>query len=131
MCRCCMYLLLEVASVLFINQHQVEVIAHRELFVDLPHRRRQIVAAEEQADGDGFSCRHHKMHTRVGSGGTRNTEPLYTPSTASFIPPCTSPYTWTTHSACPPLCRSYSVSSTVHDIDWLAEWRHVCGRQSS
>lgn len=47
-----MYLLLEVASLLFINEHQIEVIANRELFVDVPHCGSHFIASQEESDRD-------------------------------------------------------------------------------
>ncbi len=46
------YLLFEVAALLLIHEHQVQVVPHRELLVDVAHRRRQLVATQEQPDGD-------------------------------------------------------------------------------
>ncbi len=48
-------LLLEVSSLLLINQDQVEIVAHRELLVDVPHCRRQLVTTEEQPNWDGLA----------------------------------------------------------------------------
>lgn len=48
-------LLFEVTPLLLVHQYQVEVIANRELFIDVPHRRRQFIAAEEEADWNGLA----------------------------------------------------------------------------
>ena len=50
------YLLLEIASFFLIYQHQIEIEAHGELLIDIPHGGCQLVAGEKQADGDGFPC---------------------------------------------------------------------------
>lgn len=39
-----LHLLFEVASFLLVYQHQVEIIAHRELLVDVPHGGGELVA---------------------------------------------------------------------------------------
>lgn len=49
------HLLLEVAPLLFVDQHQVQVVAHRELLVDVSHRGGQVVAGQEQPDGNGLA----------------------------------------------------------------------------
>lgn len=49
------HLLFEVAPLLFVDQHQVQVVAHRELLVDVPHRGGQVVASQEQPDGYGLA----------------------------------------------------------------------------
>ena len=45
-------LLFKVAPLLLINKHQVEVVADTELFVDVSHRGRQVVASQEQTNGN-------------------------------------------------------------------------------
>lgn len=50
------HLLLEIASLLVVDQHQVEVVAHRELLVDIPHGGGELVARQEEPDGDGLTC---------------------------------------------------------------------------
>ena len=49
------HLLLEVAPLLLVDEHQVEVVAHRELLVDVPHGRRELVTAQKQPDRDGLA----------------------------------------------------------------------------
>lgn len=51
------HLLFEVAPFLLVDQHQVEVIAHRELLVDVPHGGGELVARQEEPDWDGLSCK--------------------------------------------------------------------------
>ena len=46
------YLLFEVSSFLFINENQVEIVAHREFLVDVFHGWCQLIAAEEQSNGN-------------------------------------------------------------------------------
>ena len=50
------HLLFEVASLLLIDQNQVEVIPDGELLVDVPHGGRQFIPTQEQTYGDGFTC---------------------------------------------------------------------------
>lgn len=45
-------LLFKVSSVLFIHQHQVKEVAHRELLVDIPHGGCQVISCQEQSDGN-------------------------------------------------------------------------------
>ena len=52
----CRHLLLEVTPLLLVNEHQVEVVAHRELLVDVPPGRRQLVTAQKQPYRDGLAC---------------------------------------------------------------------------
>ena len=47
-------LLLEVSPLFLVHQHQVEVVAHAELLVDVTHGRVQVVARQEQANGNGL-----------------------------------------------------------------------------
>lgn len=58
---CVPYLLLEVAPLLLIYEHQVEVVAHRELLVGVFHGRRHLIAGQEQPDGDGLACSSDSM----------------------------------------------------------------------
>lgn len=51
------HLLLEVAPFLLIYQHQVEVIAHRELLIYVPHGRSELIPCQEESDGDGLTCK--------------------------------------------------------------------------
>lgn len=41
------YLLFEVTSLLLVNQNQVQVVAHRELLVDVPHGGGQIISRQK------------------------------------------------------------------------------------
>jgi hypothetical protein len=49
-------LLLEVPTVLFVNEHQIEVISRAKLFIHVPERWRQVKSAEEESDGYCFPC---------------------------------------------------------------------------
>lgn len=49
------HLLFEIAPFLLVYKHQVEVIAHRELLVDVPHGGGELVASQEEPDWDGLS----------------------------------------------------------------------------
>lgn len=60
------HLLLEVAPLLLVYQHQVEVIAHRELLVDVPHGGRELIPCQEEPDRDGLSCRRKARVSTVG-----------------------------------------------------------------
>ena len=50
------YLLFEVAPLLLVDQNQVQVVAHRELLVDVSHGRCHLVAGQKQPDWDGLPC---------------------------------------------------------------------------
>lgn len=73
------HLLFEVASLFLIDQHQVEVITHRELLVDVPHGWSQLIASQEKPDGNGLPCKVHRtistgrMHSSKLGGHQRNT----------------------------------------------------------
>lgn len=54
------HLLFEIASLLLINQHQVEVITHRELLVDVPHGWSQLIASQKEPDGNGLPWKEHR-----------------------------------------------------------------------
>lgn len=41
------YLLFEITSLFLIDQHQVQIVAHRELLVDVSHGGSQIIASQE------------------------------------------------------------------------------------
>lgn len=49
------HLLFEIAPFLLIYQHQVKVIAHRELLVDVTHGWGELIPSQEEPDWDGFS----------------------------------------------------------------------------
>jgi len=49
------YLLFEVSPVLLIYKDEVQVVANGEFLVDVSHRRRQVVAVEEQPDWNRFA----------------------------------------------------------------------------
>lgn len=46
----CDFLLLEVSSVLFINQHKIQKVLHAEFVINVVMSRRQLVGTEEQSD---------------------------------------------------------------------------------
>ena len=48
------FLLLEVSPILLVHEHKVQVVAHAELVVDITVRGREVVGAQEDADGDGL-----------------------------------------------------------------------------
>jgi len=56
------FLLLEVASVLFVNEDEVEVVTRAELFVHVAECRRQVKPAEEQSDWDRFASHWRAVH---------------------------------------------------------------------
>ena len=61
------YLLFEVAALLLVDQNQVEVVAHGELLIHVPHGGRHLVAGQEQPDGDGLSWKGNRRE-RLGEG---------------------------------------------------------------
>ena len=54
--------LLEVPPGVLVYQHQAQVVPRRELLVDVAERRRQVEAAEEEADRDGLAARGGPVH---------------------------------------------------------------------
>lgn len=54
------HLLFKVASLFLIDQHQIEVITHRELLIDVPHRWSQLVASQKESDGNGLPYKVHR-----------------------------------------------------------------------
>lgn len=58
-------LLFEVATVLGVHQHQVEKVANGELFVDVAHGGRQVVAGKEYPDWNAFSLDRCTVHDFV------------------------------------------------------------------
>lgn len=50
-----LYLLLEVASLFFVDEHEVQVITYRELFINVSHGRSHLVASQEKTDWNGFA----------------------------------------------------------------------------
>ena len=58
-------LLLEVASLLLVHEHQVQVVLARELLLDVAHRRRQVVGAQEQPNRDGLALDWRAVHDLV------------------------------------------------------------------
>jgi len=64
--------LFKVPPLLFVNQYQVEVVADTELLVDVTHGGREVIASQEQANGNGLACRewspdreYSNMETRI------------------------------------------------------------------
>lgn len=51
------HLLFEVAPLLLVYQHQVEVIAHRELLIYVSHGGCELIPCQEEPDGDGLTCK--------------------------------------------------------------------------
>lgn len=49
------FLLLEIASVLLVDQDEVEVVPCAELLVHVPEGGREVEAAQEESNRDGFS----------------------------------------------------------------------------
>jgi len=52
---------LEVAAVLLVDEDQVEVVARRELLVDVAERRRELEPAQEQPDRDRLACARERV----------------------------------------------------------------------
>jgi hypothetical protein len=50
------HLLLKVPPILFVDEHQVQIVAGRELLVHVPICRRQFEAAKEETDRDRLAC---------------------------------------------------------------------------
>lgn len=50
----CMYLLFEVTPLLLVYEHQIEVVSHRVLLVDDPHRRSDLIASQKKSNRDGL-----------------------------------------------------------------------------
>jgi len=48
-------LLFEVSPIFLVDEDEVQVVAHGEFLVDVSHRRRQVVAIEEQPDWNGLT----------------------------------------------------------------------------
>ena len=63
----CWYLLLEVAPLLLVYEHQVEVVAHRVLLVDVLHGGGHLIAGQEQPDGDGLPCSSDNIDPNLSS----------------------------------------------------------------
>lgn len=59
------HLLLEIASVLLIHEHQIEEIFDAEFLVDVLHGRRQVVTAEKHPDGDALAADGCAVHNLV------------------------------------------------------------------
>ena len=57
------HLLFEVPPLLLVHQNQVDIVTNRELLVDVPHGGRQVIPTQEQANGNGLTCRMEWRHT--------------------------------------------------------------------
>ena len=64
-CVCVCHLLLEVPPLLLVHQDQVEVVADTELLVDIPHGGREVVAGQEETDGDGLPSHWSTVHDLI------------------------------------------------------------------
>lgn len=49
------HLLFKVSPVLFIHQHQVQEVPHRELLIDISHCSCEVIASQEEAYGNGLA----------------------------------------------------------------------------
>lgn len=65
-------LLLEVPAILFVDEHEIEVVPDRELLVDVTHGRRQVVPVEEQSDGDVLSFEGTEVEACMNNLFTNN-----------------------------------------------------------
>lgn len=72
------HLLLEVAPFLLIYQHQVEVIAHRELLIYVTHGGCELIPCQEEPDGDGLTCKGRGKDE--GKGHERHQEAPHLPT---------------------------------------------------
>ena len=59
------HLLFKVSSLFFINQDQVEVVPHTELFIDVLHGRREVIAGQKQANGNGLPSDRSSIHDLI------------------------------------------------------------------
>ena len=59
------HLLLEVPPLFFVNEYQVEIVPHTELLVDVLHRGREVVAGEEESDGNGLPSHWSSVHNLI------------------------------------------------------------------
>ncbi len=59
------HLLLEVSSLLLVNENQVKVISHGELLVDVPHGGGEVVAREKDADRYRLALDRRAIHDLV------------------------------------------------------------------
>ena len=50
------YLLLEVPPLFLVHKHQVKIVPHRELLVDVLHGRGKFISTQEEPDGNGLPC---------------------------------------------------------------------------
>ncbi len=55
----------EVSPLLLIHQHEVEVVANTELVVNVPHRGCEVIAYQEQTDGDGLPPHWGTIHDLI------------------------------------------------------------------
>lgn len=58
-------LLLEIAPLLFVDEHQIEIVLARELLLYVSHRRREVVGAEEQANRYALAFHGRAVHYLV------------------------------------------------------------------
>lgn len=59
------YLLLEVPSLLLIYKHQVEVVPHTELLVDIFHGWCEVIAGQEKPNGNGLPTNWSTIHDLI------------------------------------------------------------------
>ena len=50
------HLLFEISSILLIHQNQIDVVANRKLLINISHCRSEVIATQEQANGNGLPC---------------------------------------------------------------------------
>lgn len=105
------HLLFEVAPFLLVYQHQVEVIAHRELLVDVPHGGSELVACQEEPDRDGLSCK--------GQAGIKARDKVSTLPYTKSLWPEQGGVTWARHGTLKQMLLPYG---ELHSNDqWFAE----------
>ena len=61
----CTYLLLEVTSVLFVDEDEVKIITRAELFVHVAECRRQVKPAQKQPNRDRFAWNRHTINRDI------------------------------------------------------------------
>lgn len=58
-------LLFKIPAVLRVHQHQIQIIPHRKLLVDVPHRRGQIVTGQKHPYRDALAPDRRTVHDLV------------------------------------------------------------------
>jgi hypothetical protein len=64
------HLLLEVAPIILVHQHEINEVPYREFLIGIAHGWRQVVAGEEEANGHRLTCNEPTTQMKTNKTNT-------------------------------------------------------------